>query len=117
MSPSLPLKLICASVLILGLSACATTEKWSAAGGSREAGVVRVSYEYPEFQQPDVSDAQAEELALNRCNSWGYREAQPIAGQIRQCANMDGGNCDLWSVTREFQCTNGDSGYAARLTR
>jgi hypothetical protein len=117
MNPSLPLKLLFASVLVLGLNACATTSKWTPAGGSREAGVVRVSYEYPEYQQPDVSDAQAEALALNRCNAWGYRQAQPIAGQIRQCANMDDGNCDLWSVTREFQCTQGDSGYAARLTR
>jgi hypothetical protein len=111
-------KLLCASVLFLGLGACATTDQWSAAGGSRETGVVRVSYEYLEFQQPEVDDADAEQLALNRCNAWGYREAEPIAGQIRQCANMDDGNCNLWSVTREFQCTNGDSGYAAaRLSR
>ena len=114
---TLPLKLLMLSGLFLGLGACATPEKWTPSGGSRETGVVRVSYEYPEFQQPDVSDAQAAQLALNRCNAWGYRQAQPIAGQIRQCANMDKGNCDLWSVTREFQCTNGDSGYAARLTR
>jgi hypothetical protein len=117
MSPSTPLKILLASTLFLGLGACATTEKWSPAGGSRETGVVRVSYEYPEYQQPDVSDTQAEKLALDRCNAWGYHEAQPIAGQIRQCANMDDGNCNLWSVTREFQCTHGDSGYAARLTR
>jgi len=117
MNPATPLKLLIAATLFLGLGACATTEKWSPAGGSRETGVVRVSYEYPEYQQPSVSDSQAEALALNRCNAWGYSKAQPIAGQIRQCANMDDGNCNLWSVTREFQCSNGDSGYAARLTR
>ena len=117
MSPSTPLKILLASALLLGLGACATTGKWSSAGGSRETGVVRVSYEYPEYRQPDVSDTQAEKLALDRCNAWGYHEARPIAGQIRQCANMEDGNCNLWSVTREFQCTQGDSGYAARLTR
>ena len=103
---------------ILGLTACASTHKWSPAGGSREAGVVRVSYEYPEFRQPQVSDDQAQKVALGRCNAWGFRTAEPKAGQIRQCANMDKGNCDLWTVTREFQCSNGgDNSYAARLSR
>jgi hypothetical protein len=114
MSHSLPLtRVMFTLVPLLALGACATADKWASAGGSRETGVVRVAYEYPEFQQPDVSDLQAEELALNRCHAWGYRAAQPIAGQIRQCANMDDGNCNLWSVTREFQCTNTDGGYAA----
>ena len=44
-----PLKVLVASLLLLGLGACASTDRWSAAGGNREAGVVRVSYEYPEF--------------------------------------------------------------------
>jgi hypothetical protein len=119
MSHSMPLtRVLFAAVLFVGLGACATAERWSPAGGSRETGVVRVAYEYPEFQQPDVSDLQAEQLALNRCNAWGYQNAEPIAGQIRQCANMEDGNCNLWSVTREFQCSNADSGYAAaRLSR
>lgn len=89
---------------ILGLSACVSTEQWSATGGSRAAGVVRLSYEYPEFHQPEVSDAQALQLADNRCNSWGYSRAEEVPGQVRECSNMDDGNCDLWTVTREYQC-------------
>ncbi len=112
------LLLLVQASFILGLSACASTQKWSPAGGSREAGVVRVSYEYPEFRQPQVSDDQAQKVALGRCNAWGFRTAEPKAGQTRQCANMDKGNCDLWTVTREFQCSNGgDNSYAARLSR
>ena len=99
------------------LVACASTRQWSAAGGNREDGVVRVSYDYPEFKQPQVSDAQAQKVALGRCNAWGYRTAEPKAGQVRQCANMDKGNCDLWTVTREYQWGTGDSSYAARLSR
>jgi hypothetical protein len=99
------------------LAACASTQKWSPSGGNREAGVVRVSYEYPEFRQPQMSDAQAQKVAQGRCNSWGYRTAEPRAGQVRQCANMEKGNCDLWTVTREYQCGNGESSYAARLSR
>ena len=106
-------------VLMSTLAACATTghEKWSSAGGNRETGVVRVSYEYPEFHQPKVSDAQAAALALNRCNTWGYKTAEPIAGQIRECANTEDGNCNLWTVTREFQCKDATGSYANRLSR
>ena len=111
------MKVMITALLLLGLSACASTQKWAAAGGDREAGVVRLSYEYAEFHQPDMSDSDAAQLALNRCNSWGYRQAEPIAGQVRQCANMDDGNCNVWTVTREYQCKNGDAAYASRLSR
>jgi YecR-like lipoprotein len=111
------LKILVAMLPMLGLGACATAQKWSSSGGDREQGVVRLSYKYPEFHQPTMSDAQAAVLALNRCNSWGYRKAEPIAGQVRQCANTDDGNCDLWMVTREFQCTDGAASFASRLSR
>lgn len=111
------MKLLFASLGLLLLAGCASSERWTAAAGNREQGVVRVSYEYPEFQQPEMSDAEADSMALNRCNAWGYEKVEPIAGLIRQCANMDAGNCNLWSVTREYQCKNADSGYASRLSR
>jgi hypothetical protein len=103
--------------LLLGLTACASTQKWTSAGGNREDGVVRLSYEYAEFRQPEMSDTEAAALALNRCNTWGYKQAEPIAGQLRQCANMEDGNCTLWTVTREYQCKDGDVSYASRLSR
>lgn len=96
---------------------CASTQKWSPAGGNREQGLVRLSYEYSEYQQPALSDSQADALALNRCNAWGYRKVEPIAGQLRQCANMDDGNCNLWTVTREYQCKDNTATYASRLSR
>lgn len=108
-----------AALIALSLAACASTDKWNAAGGNRETGVVRLSYEYPEFRQPEMSDAEADTLALNRCHDWGYERMEPIAGQIRRCANMDDGNCNLWSVTREYQCKNlgADNGYVSRLSK
>ncbi|HEV7608332.1 MAG TPA: YecR family lipoprotein [Steroidobacteraceae bacterium] len=110
------LSLIAASVLLLNLAGCATAKHWTLSGGDREGGVVRVSYEYPEFHQPDLSDEQAMKIATSRCNGWGYHDAEPIAGQIRQCSNMNGSNCDLWTVTREYQCTV-DLSYAAHLAK
>lgn len=101
------LSLMTAALLLANLAGCATNKQWNVNGGDRKAGVVRLSYEYPEFKEPALSEAQAAELAANRCAIWGYENAQPIAGQVRQCSNMDGNNCDLWRVTREYQCVNG----------
>ena len=104
-------------IFMATLAGCAGTRQWTSAGGNRELGLVRVSYEYPEFHQPEMSDAQASALALDRCNAWGFSKAEPIEGQLRQCANKDDGNCNLWTVTREFQCANGQARYANRLSR
>ena len=110
------LKFLAAAALLLNLAACATSQKWGISGGDRTDGVVRISYEYPEFQQPEVSDAQAMKLALGRCEGWGFHDAEPIAGQIRQCSNMEGSNCNLWTVTREYQCTKAGS-FASNFSR
>src|SRR5688500_18944163 len=64
--------LIAAAVLILNLAACSITRQWNVTGGDRSAGVVRVSYEYPEFEQRKLSDEQAMQIATSRCNGWGY---------------------------------------------
>jgi hypothetical protein len=107
----------CEQLVLLGLAGCATAPRWGVSGADREHAVVRLSYEYPEFHQPTLSDEQALETAVNRCNGWGYDRAEPIEGQLRQCSNMNGSNCNLWTVTREYQCGGGDSSYAARLSR
>lgn len=90
---------------VVALAGCATSQQWNVNHSDRDLGVVRVSYEFPEFHEPVVSEQQATKLALQRCEMWGYDDAEPIAGQLRQCSNMDNGDCDLWKVTREFQCT------------
>src|SRR5436190_14260760 len=105
------------TTLILCLTGCASTKQWSATGGNREQGLVKLSYQYPEFHQPSVDDAQAQELAARRCAAWGYKQAQPIEGLVRACSKSDGGNCNVWTVTREYQCTGGDASYASRLSK
>jgi len=115
-NPTLPL--LAAAALLLSLGGCATTreQQWGVSGGDREHGVVRVSYEYPEFHQPMVSDEQALQIAVNRCNGWGFEDAQLIAGQLRQCSNKSGSNCDQWTVTREYQCT-ANASFAGNLSK
>ncbi len=110
------LPLITATVLAIALAGCSTSKHWIVSGGDRQAGLVRISYEYPEFKEPTLSERQAAELAANRCDLWGFDEAEPIAGQVRQCSNMDGTNCDLWRVTREYQCTR-DVAFVSKLAK
>jgi hypothetical protein len=40
-------------------------------GRRPQTAVWSACYEYPEFHQPDVSDAQAMKIALSRCSGWG----------------------------------------------
>src|SRR4051812_17331623 len=91
--------------LFLGMAACATQPSWSPSSSNRELGVARVAYEYPRFAEPALSDAQAVQLATNRCTGWGFARAEMIPGELRDCSVRNGESCDLWRVTREFQCT------------
>jgi len=92
-----------ASMLLAG---CATTKDWSATGGSRSDGVVRLSYEVGEFERPQLSESQGIDLATRRCQTWGYTGAEAFGGVTRQCSNGGGfGGCAMWVVTKEYQCT------------
>ena len=77
------MKLLIQSLFMLSfigcLAACASTQKWSSAGGNREEGVVRVAYEYPE---------RTVELHFFRCDLNG--QPQPLLGQeIRWVASTE----------------------------
>ena len=103
---------------LIALAGCATSGHWSASGGNRELGVVKVSYEYAQAEEPQLNDAQANVqanvLAENRCNTWGYARAQLIPGVVRDCTAADGNACAVWKVTREYQCRH-DEGNAPAL--
>lgn len=99
-------KLILAASIILSFTACTTVKDWSATGGSKSDGVVRLSYEVGEFETVQVSESQAVNLAAQRCSSWGYTGAEAFGGTTRQCSQMGGfGGCAMWVVTKEYQCT------------
>jgi hypothetical protein len=110
-------RLISFLLLATSFAGCATSQHWAVSAAERDEGLVRVSYEFPEDRDPALSDAAATRLALQRCAGWGYDDAEPIAGQLRQCSNMDRGNCDLWKVTREYQCTREPGALASQLAR
>lgn len=110
-------RLISLLLLAATVTGCATERHWAVSGSERDEGLVRVSYEFPEDRDPALSDAAAARLALQRCAGWGYDDAEPIAGQLRQCSSMEKGNCDLWKVTREYQCRRDPASFASQLAR
>src|SRR5574337_1042175 len=81
-------------ILILGvsialISGCAVTKEWSATGGSRSDGVVRLSYEVAEMEKPQLSEQQAIRLASQRCRTWGYTGAEAFGGATRKCRSEE----------------------------
>ncbi len=107
--------LLMTTTAALLLSSCATTKHWSATGGSRADATVRLSYEYGLFENPQVDELEALNLATARCKTWGYTGAEAFGGVTRQCNAPDGrGGCNSWLVTKEFQCTGmGNKGPGA----
>ncbi len=103
------------TALIFG---CATTKNWSATGGSRSDGVIRLSYEYGELEAPVLNEQQGTDIAIKRCNAWGYSAAEAFGGTTRVCNQFGGigGGCARFLVTKEFQCTNASSDTTSATT-
>ena len=91
--------LVLSVAMVLFLSGCAVHKDWAATGGSRADAVVQLSYEYGEFEQPIVDDQQGLELAIQRCQSWGYADAEAFGG-ISRVQNTS----STWLVTKQYQC-------------
>ncbi|HTU68145.1 MAG TPA: YecR family lipoprotein [Steroidobacteraceae bacterium] len=91
--------------LFLLMAACATQPQWNPDNSSRDLSIARVSYEYPKFEEPVMSDTDASRIASNRCSAWGFPHAEMIPGELRDCSVADGASCSLWKVTREYRCT------------
>lgn len=104
-------KIYAAAAAIALLAGCTTVKDWSATGGSRSDGVVRLSYEHGEFEKAVLNEAQAVSIATKRCATWGYTGAEAFGGVSRQCAQMGGmGGCATYIVTKEYQCTGQGNG-------
>lgn len=96
--------MILAAVLVL--AGCSTVSQWTATGGSRADGVVRLSYELGPFQKAQMDDQQGLTLATERCKTWGYTGAEAFGGVTRQCTHPGQfGSCDAYHVTKDYQCT------------
>jgi len=89
------------------LAGCATVSQMAATSGSRSDGIVKLSYEYGMFDRVKIDEMTGLATAQRRCATWGYTNAEPFGGEVRQCQSASGYGCMRWFVTREYQCTNG----------
>lgn len=94
-------------VTALSLVGCATPvqKDWSATGGSKSDGTIRLSYQSTLYEKPILDESQALRLAKTRCKSWGYSSVEAFGGVITQCQQMDAYlGCTESLVTKEYQC-------------
>lgn len=94
-----------AAIGIVTLSGCATVETLQATGGSRSDGMIAMSYSYGKFEQPKPRWDAALKVARDRCQNWGYSNAEKFGGSTRQCQSGDSYGCNHWLVTVKYQCT------------
>lgn len=96
---------LCGAIAALLVVGCATQKNWLVTDGSRADGVVSLSYEHNEFQRPELSQAEADQLATQKCMAWGYKGAESFGSQRNDCLSRRGfGNCGSRRVTVQYQC-------------
>lgn len=95
--------------VILGVLVGCTSvvhKKWSVIGGSKADATVRLAFEYAELEEPRENRAEAQRLAVKRCQAWGYRDATPFDMVTRNCISGPGiwSDCSRYRVSIEYQC-------------
>ncbi|EAQ9804664.1 hypothetical protein EAN25_07740 [Salmonella enterica] len=87
------------------LSGCISTiTDLSASGGSRADGTVVMSTEYGEFDSIDINKEKALASATRRCQSWGYRTAQPFDAGFSRCSDFSSFGCTRYIYSISYQC-------------
>ncbi|WP_252089258.1 YecR family lipoprotein [Pseudomonas sp. MWU13-3659] len=88
----------------LVLTGCATPKQWEATGGSKNDGLVQVSYEQGQFENGQSDAAQGLQVATARCKTWGYRNAEITGSEKSICRTMGQFNCLQTTVTQDYLC-------------
>ncbi len=90
-------------IVLLNITGCATPKKWSAIGGSRSDGVVKLAFEYGLGEKPVLDNQQGLDLAKAKCLAWGFKDAEAFGASTEKC-NGNPNDCSYWLVTKEYQC-------------
>jgi len=103
-------KITLAAVVLATLlsTGCAVQKDWSATGGSKSDGTIKLSYQVGMFEAAEVSEEQGINLATKRCSAWGYTNAEAFGGSTQVCTSPSSSGCNIWLVTKEYQCTGGE---------
>ena len=93
------------SALILTGCATPVQRNWTATGGSKSDGTIKLSYQHTMYEKPVLNETQALKIAKKRCVSWGFSNVEAFGGVIAQCQQLDPYlGCTSNLVTKEYQC-------------
>jgi len=87
------------------LAGCVTHEKMTFVGGDKAEGVVKLAYGYRVYEKPIVNLTAGRQIALAKCNSWGYNEVSQEGKIIPECIRQSKIACNITYVTVEYQCS------------
>lgn len=99
------IRLVVIAIIAATAAACATAKELVPIGGSRADGTVQLAFDYGGFEKPVVDTAAAQVTATQRCQAWGYRNAEPFGGSQQQCTASNQYGCVAFRVTVSYQCT------------
>lgn len=87
-------KLLClfAVLAMFAMTGCAkkvVQKEWLAVGGSRADATVTLAVSWnPQQETPQFAKAQADDLAKQKCQQWGYSGAEPFGAIQDKCTGM-----------------------------
>lgn len=98
-------KLVLFGIMSALLAGCAVQKELVPTGGSKADGIVELSYEFGGFDVPKVDEEQGAKAAKQRCEKWGYKDAEKFGGRKQVCNLYGGiGGCAQYLVTIQYQC-------------
>jgi len=100
-------RLVIPALSLLFITGCSTptvTKYPLASGGSKNDGVIEVSYNYILFENYQVDSEHGKIEAIERCKLWGYSGAESFGGEKTECSFQPRSMCQGWKVTTTYQC-------------
>jgi hypothetical protein len=90
-------------LLVLAVAGCTTYKLWKESDADEQSGMIQLSYEYRNFENPQVDERAAVDMARERCAGWGYKNVGRN-GEERICQDGTKSDCSKWKVVREYRC-------------
>lgn len=90
--------------LFLGACTTTTSKEYAISGSNKNAGLVELSFDYSPRENVQVAVDQPTQLALQRCQMWGYTQANLLGNLENNCIKNEGSRCTLLRSTLKYQC-------------
>lgn len=98
--------LLCCGTMAILLGGCSTTvnKEYAITGSNKSTGDVELSFDYKPREIPKVALDQPENLAAQRCQSWGYSRAVITSTSQESCIANEGVRCLRMRSVIRFKC-------------